>query len=308
MKILITGGAGFIGSHISRLLLDAGHQVLIYDNLSKSRRESVDSRASFIKGDVLDQNLLQKSLEGVDAVYHLASLIEVSESVKFPVKFAENNVLGSLSILEAMREAQVKKILFSSSATVYGEAKTLPTAEGAPLSAANPYAASKIAVEAFMEAYHKLYGFDVVILRYFNPYGPGEDHQPETHAIPNFIKAALNKKPIPLFWKGEQIRDFIYIEDLASAHIAPLNLSGFNIFNVGAERGVKVKDVVNMISDILGYSLEVEDLGERAGDVSANYASSKLFKEKTGWQAKVSLEEGLRRTVAWFKDRSNKTD
>lgn len=301
MKILITGGAGFIGTHVSKLLLDQGYTVAIYDNLSRSSQENVDKRAIFIKGDLEDSKLLVNCLKNVDGVIHLASFIEVPESVKNPLIFAQNNILGSIYLLEAMKEAGVKKIIFSSSATVYGEPKKLPLTEESPLSATNPYAASKIATEAFMETYHKLYGFDVVILRYFNPYGPGEMHNPETHAIPNFIKASLNKKPIPLYFQGEQIRDFIYIEDLASAHIAPLNLSGFNVFNVGNEKGVKITDVVNILSDILGYNLEVEDLGERPGDVKATYASSKLFKEKTKWRAKVSLQEGLKRTVEWFR-------
>lgn len=304
MKILITGGAGFIGSHVSKLLLDQGHTVAIYDNLSRSSQENVDKRAIFVKGDLKEAKLLTNCLKNVDSVIHLAAFIEVPESVKNPLAFAQNNILGSIYLLEAMKEAGVKKIIFSSSATVYGEPKKLPLTEGSPLSATNPYAASKIATEAFMETYHKLYGFDVVILRYFNPYGPGEMHNPETHAIPNFIKAALNKKPIPLFWKGEQIRDFIYIEDLASAHIAPLNLSGFNVFNVGNEKGVKISDIVNILSDILGYNLEIEDLGERPGDVKVTYASSKLFKEKTKWRPKVSLQEGLKRTVEWYKENS----
>ena len=301
MKILVTGGAGFIGSHISTLLLDQGHEVLVYDNLSKSSTNSLDSRSLFIKGELKDQEMLKKSLNGVDAVVHLASFIEVSESVKNPLIFAENNILGSVSLLEAMRIANVKKIIFSSSACVYGTPKDLPVTERAEILPDNPYGASKVAVESFLHTYHKLYGFDVVILRYFNPYGPGEMHKPETHAIPNFVKAALNKEKIPLFWKGEQIRDFIYVKDLAFAHIAPLKLSGFNIFNVGSEKGIKVIDVLDDISDILGYELDFEDLGERPGDISAIYASSKQFKEKTGWSAKVDLKEGLRRTIEWYR-------
>lgn len=302
MKILITGGAGFIGSHVSKLLLDQGHTILIYDNLSTGSLKNLDKRALFIKGALKDQEMLTKSLQGVEAVIHLASFIEVPESVENPLMFAENNILGSIYLLEAMRQAGIKKIIFSSSTTVYGEPKILPITESQPLFATNPYGASKIASEAFMEAYHKLYQFDVIILRYFNPYGPGENHKPETHAIPSFIKAALLKKPIPLYWKGEQIRDFIYIEDLARAHIDPLKLNGFHVFNVGTDKGVKVIDILNKISDIVGYNLDVDDLGERAGDVAANFASSKLIKEKTSWRPKVSLDEGLKKTVEWFKN------
>lgn len=303
MKIIITGGAGFIGSHISKQLLDAGHSVIIYDNLSKNDSSNLDSRALFIKGDLNNSKLLIKTLKTINCVIHLASFIEVSESVKKPYDFAENNILGSVCLLEAMREVGVKKIIFSSSACVYGKPEKLPITEEERLKSDNPYGASKIAVESFCETYHNLYNFDVTILRYFNPYGPLEKHQPETHAIPNFIKNGLAKKPIPLFWKGEGIRDFIYVEDLASAHIAAINLSGFNIFNVGTEKGLKVIDVVRCIEKILGYSLEIEDLGNRAGDVMANFASSKKLAKATKWKAKIKLEEGLRKTIEWFKER-----
>ncbi len=301
MNILITGGAGFIGSHISRLLLDRGQKVALYDNLTKSTTTFIDKRALYINGSLHDKKLLIKSLKGVDAVIHMASFIEVGESVKEPEKFTENNILGSVTLLEAMREANVKKIIFSSSACVYGTPTKLPITEAAPISSANPYGASKIAVEQMCQAYNYLYSFDTIILRYFNPYGPQEAHLPETHAIPNFILAALKKQPIPLYWKGEQVRDFIYVEDLAEAHIAPLNLSGYNVFNVGTESGTKIIDVVNTISDILGYKMEITDLGERPGDVPANYASSEKLRKATGWKPKVPLREGLEKTVAWFK-------
>jgi UDP-glucose 4-epimerase len=304
MKVLITGGAGFIGAHISKQLLDSGNEVVIFDDFSTSSKDNLDSRAEVIEGDIKDVKLLSKSLSGVDAVIHMASFISVEESVKNPAKYMDNNVLGTASVLSAMREAGVKKIVISSSATVYGEPKSLPILEDAPLSAANPYAASKIAMEVLCEAFHKTDGFDVTTLRYFNPYGPGENHIPETHAIPNFIKAAMEKKPVPLYWKGEQVRDFIYVEDLAAAHIAVLGLSGYNVFNVGSESGVKIIDILTKLSDIFEYELPIEDLGDRKGDVMANYASSEKLKKATGWEAKTGLEEGLRKSVDYFKSRN----
>lgn len=300
MKILVTGGAGFIGSHISRMLLDQGHQVVVYDNLSTGRIENLDKRSLFIQGDLANEPLLTSTLNGNDAVIHMASSIEVSESVKHPLSFTENNVLGTIHLLESMKKAGVKKIIFSSSACVYGTPKKLPIDESASLAPDNPYGATKVSMEAFISSYFKTDGIEATILRYFNPYGPGEMHDPETHAIPNFVKSALEKKPIPLYWKGEQIRDFIYIEDLARAHISVLDLSGWNVFNVGTEKGVKVADVVKTLEDILGYKLEINDLGERAGDVRANYASSKKLRKETKWKPRYSLREGLEKTVKWF--------
>jgi UDP-glucose 4-epimerase len=168
---------------------------------------------------------------------------------------------------------------------------------------ANPYGASKVAVETFLGVYHQLYGFDCVLLRYFNPYGPNELCDPETHAVPNIVRAALEQRPIPLNWRGEQVRDFIYVEDLASAHISPLELSGFHVFNVGTAVGTKVIDVAETVFRVLGYRTPIEDLGDRPGDVEANYASSEKLRSQLGWQPEVDLEEGLRRTIEHYRTR-----
>lgn len=301
MKILVTGGAGFIGSHITKLLIDDSHEVVILDNLSKSHKKLVDPRAKLIVGDITDPKKTSESLQGIDTVIHLAGLIVVPESVKHPELYAQTNVLGSVNLLDCMQKKNVKKIIFSSSACVYGEPKNLPITENEPLHPDNPYGASKASIEAFLQSYHAVFNFGVTILRYFNPYGPGELHNPETHAIPNFIKATLAKKPIPLYWKGEQVRDFIYIEDLARAHTDVLNLDGFNIFNIGTETGVKVKNVVNQIFKLVGYEVPINDLGKREGDVAANYASSAKIKKEVGWEAKTDMENGLRKTIDFFK-------
>lgn len=288
MKILVTGGAGFIGSAVSKLLLDQAHQVTVLDNLSHGHQDYVDSRANFIQADLLDEAKLAEILPTHDVIIHMASLIEVGESVKKPVEFVENNILGTIKLLEAMRKSNVKKIIFSSSACVLGQQE-------------NPYGLTKISMEQFCILYHKLYNFDVVILRYFNPYGPGELHNPETHAIPNFIKATLEKKPIPLYWNGEQIRDFIYIDDLAEAHILPLIQRGLHIYNVGTETGTKIIDVVKQIFELVGYEAPIDDKGERKGDTFSLVASAEKIKKELGWSAKVNLEEGLKKTIDFFR-------
>ncbi|MBI2594406.1 UDP-glucose 4-epimerase, partial [Candidatus Curtissbacteria bacterium] len=199
MKVLVTGGAGFIGSHVARLLLDKNHEVVVLDNLSAGSKDLVDPRCHLIIGDIKDPPVTKKALRGVEAVIHMAGLIIVPESVKDPIKYCDNNVLGTVNLLMSMNEVGIRKIIFSSSACVYGTPDKLPIREDAPVRPDNPYGASKASIEAFLQAYHATFGFDAVILRYFNPYGPGEMHDPETHAIPNFVKSALAKKPIPVY-------------------------------------------------------------------------------------------------------------
>jgi UDP-glucose 4-epimerase len=304
VRVLVTGGAGFIGSHVSRVLLEEGHQVTVLDNLARGRRELVPEGAAFVQADVADGDATERALRGHDAVIHLAGSLEVALSLQRPVEYAENNIVNSVRLFEAMRRAGVAKIVFSSSATVYGVPKRLPLREDDPLGMqANPYGATKVAVETFLGVYHHLYAFDCVLLRYFNPYGPNELCDPETHAVPNIVRAALERRPIPLYWKGEQVRDYIYVEDLARAHIAPLAVRGFNVYNVGTEVGTKVIDVIETVSKLLGYRVPIDDLGERAGDVVASYASSEKMARELGWRAQVDLEEGLRRTIAHYRRR-----
>ena len=306
MKILVTGGAGFIGSHVNKLLLDRGHEVTVLDNLSRGYEEAVDKRATFVRQDLQDQKKLEQVLPGHDGVIHMASFIEVGESVKRCVEFIENNIVGTAKLLQAMKNTNVKKIIFSSSACVYGRPKKNPITEDDSLGEQeNPYGLTKVSMEQLCMLYHKLFGFDVTILRYFNPYGPGELHEPETHAIPNFIKAILQKQPVPLFWNGEQVRDFIYIDDLAQAHILPLNLSGLHIYNVGTQNGMKVMDVVKTIFQLIGHEVAINNLGERKGDVPELVASAEKIKKELGWEAKVNLEEGLKKTIQFFRNQNS---
>ena len=304
MKVLVTGGAGFIGSWVTRTLLAENHEVTVVDNLSKGFRELVPEGVRFIEGDLHDEKL-PEWLRGHDAVIHMAAFIEVGRSVQEPVDFAENNIVNGVRLLEAMHRADVGKIVFSSSATVYGVPQRLPIREDDPQGAQNnPYGATKVSLEAFVTTYNQLYGMDALIMRYFNPYGPNEMHEPETHAIPNFIKAVIANQRIPLFWGGEQVRDYFYVEDLARAHTAVLPLSGLQVFNVGSDTGHKTIDVVRELMSIAGSEVPIEDLGERAGDVPANYASSEKLRTATGWRAEVTLREGLERTYEWFRARA----
>jgi UDP-glucose 4-epimerase len=303
MRVLVTGGAGFIGSHVVAALLRAGHDVTVLDNLSTGHAEAVPPDINLIQGDLSDEGNLEGWLDGHEAVIHLAALVPVPVSIKRPVAFAENNVVNTVRLLEAMHHTGVNRIVFSSSATVYGLPESLPLREDAPLGVqSNPYGASKVSAEAFVASYQRLYGFDATLLRYFNPYGPGELCDPETHLVPNVVRNALAGKPVPVYWKGEQVRDYIYVEDLADAHVAVLDVPGLATFNVGSEVGVKVNDVLRAVADILGEELRIDDLGERPGDVPALYAASDRLRETTGWKATVDLHEGLRRTVDFYRN------
>ena len=303
MKVFLTGGAGFVGSHTSRSLLAAGHQVTVLDNLSNGRRELVPPEATFIEGDLASENL-PEWLNGHDAVIHMAAFVPVPISINNAVAYAQNNVVNTVKLLEAMRGSGVNRIVFSSSATVYGTPSRLPIQEDDPVQMqTNPYGATKVAAEGFIAVYNKLHGMDATILRYFNPFGPNELCDPETHLVPIVVKAGLRDEVIPVYWGGEQIRDFIYVGDLAAAHTAVVPLGGFNIFNVGSETGTRVRDLIDIVGGILGRELKVEDRGERRGDVHAYYATSARLREATGWQAKLTLEQGLEQTVAYFKNR-----
>jgi len=304
MKVLVTGGAGFIGSWVTRTLLAENHEVTVLDNLSKGFRDLVPEGARLIEGDLRNDERLPEWLRGHDAVIHMAAFIEVGRSVQEPVLFAENNIVNGVRLLEAMHRAGVGKIVFSSSATVYGNPSKLPISEEDPLGAQNnPYGATKVSTEAFVVTYNQLYGMDAIIMRYFNPYGPNELHDPETHAVPNFMKSVIANERISLYWKGKVVRDYFFVEDLARAHTAVLPLSGLEVFNVGSDTGAKTIDVLREIMDIAGSEVPIEDLGERAGDVPANYASSEKLRAATGWRAQVGLREGLERTYEWFKAR-----
>jgi UDP-glucose 4-epimerase len=187
---------------------------------------------------------------------------------------------------------------------VYGAPARLPIEETDPVQLqTNPYGATKVAAEGFIAVYHRLYGFDATILRYFNPFGPNELCDPETHLVPIVVQAGLSDTPIPVYWGGEQVRDFIYVGDLAAAHTAVVPLQGLNIFNVGSETGTTVKQIIDLTGEIIGRPLKVEDRGERAGDVHAYYATSARLRVATGWKAEVSLAEGLRRTVEYYRSR-----
>jgi len=299
MNILVTGGSGFLGKHLCRALHSAGHQVRNIDLKNNPEFETIQLS-------VLDQEAITPYFQGIDAVFHLASYIEAGESVENPKKYLVNNIFGTLTVLEAMRAQGVKKFLFSSSAAVYGEPIRTPIKEDDRTIPINPYGMTKLAMEGLVSSYVQSYGFMGVALRYFNLYGPGEDHVPETHAIPRFIKQIQSGQEVTVWGDGSNRRDFIYIDDVVAAHLRALELSqGFHYMNLSGQNATSVIDVIHILEKILGKQANIKNYQPRPGDPMELFADSSKAKSILGREAKVGIEEGLKRTVEWFLTQPN---
>ena len=303
MKVLVTGGAGYIGSHAVRALLDQGHAVVVLDNLSHGHLAAVDSRAVFVEGytgDAARLTDLFKS-EKIEAVLHFAADIEVGESVQDPGKYYQNNFSNSLCLLNAMKQASVQKIVFSSTASVYGDPTQNPVDELQARAPINPYGRSKMMTEMAIEDFSRAHGLGYAILRYFNVAGAspdakiGEDHQPESHLIPRILAAARDGKSVKIYGTdyptadGTCIRDYIHVVDLAQAHLLAMNalVAGKGaIYNLGSENGFSVREVIAACEQVTGKRLKVEEEARRAGDSPVLVASSKKIRESLGWQRK----------------------
>jgi len=318
--ILVTGGAGYIGSHVVKELLRQGHQPIVFDNLQTGHRKTTKD-ALFIEGDLSDQKKLKETFQAyqIDTVIHFAADSLVGESVQNPLKYFNNNVKNSLNLFEIMEEFKVKKIVFSSSAAVYGEPKEIPIPENHPCVPTNPYGETKWIFEKILEAFHVAGKIDYISLRYFNAAGAdpegelGEDHSPETHLIPLVIQAALNGTPVPVYGTdyntpdGTCIRDYIHVTDLANAHILALrkleqeNISG--IYNLGNGNGYSVREVIETVKKVTGRKIAAVDSPRRPGDPARLVASSDKIKKELGWIPKYSdLETIVETAREWHKN------
>lgn len=316
MRIFITGGAGYIGSHIVKELMEEKHKIFIYDNLSSGHRQAVLGGV-FIKGDLADKNKLNQVFKKYKpkVVIHLASFIEAGESMKKPKKFFENNVLNGLNLLEAMVKNKIKYLIFSSSAAVYGEPKRIPIRENDPIRPTNIYGLTKYIFEKLLEYFDQQYGLKYISLRYFNAAGAdlsgqiGEDHRPETHLIPNILKVALGqKKYLEIYGDdyptkdGTCIRDYIHVSDLAVAHILALKFlvkkKKSKIYNLGSENGFSVKEVLETARKVTGKKIPAKVERRRIGDPAILIASSSKIKKELNWQPKYSDLETIIST-AW---------
>ena len=301
-KILVTGGAGFIGSNTVELLCDYGHSVRVIDDLSFGYEKFVDPRAIFYKASIADAKVLNEAMSGVDIVMHFAASSIIKFSFEDPLSYIENNVVNGVKLLEAMRKAGVKKIIFSSSASVYGQPKEIPVKEDQVKKPMQPYGASKLAFESILSAYYNSFGIESTSLRYFNAYGPRDEQMPATRAVPVWIKAVLNNKPVEIYWDGKQFRDYVFVKDIARAHISVINLSGCNIFNIGSGSGVIMRDILKEIMSITKKKLKIINQGERLGDPMKLVADISAIYKSVGWKPEVNLHDGLVKTIEYYKN------
>ena len=309
MRILVTGGAGFIGSHVADLLLEAGHAVVVVDNLHTGHSANVPPAASFFEADITDADRMNAifASEGIDGVSHQAALANVRESMTHPLDYARVNVLGTLTLLEAARKHNCRKFVFASTGgAVYGEGYSpdgdrLPFTEKSWPQPKDNYGANKLSAEYHLDLYYHAYGLEHVALRYPNVYGPRQDSKGEAGVVAIFAGAMLNGQPTRINGDGLQSRDFAFVRDIAHANLLALEGSATGVINVGTGVPTSINTIHRTLSDITGYSLEPAYAPRPVGEVLETYLDSTKAAEVLHWQPTVSLEEGLQDTVDWMR-------
>jgi UDP-glucose 4-epimerase len=314
MRVLVTGGAGYIGSVTVAELLARGHDVTVYDNLEKGHRNAVPPGARLIADDLARRERVEKALAKfkIEAVIHFAGYSLVGESVEQPAKYFINNICNGLNLLEAMRTAGTGRIVFSSSAAVYGTPERVPIGEDEPARPINPYGESKLYFEKMLHRYHCAYGMDCVSLRYFNAAGAseahGEDHEPETHLIPAVLKVALGQaERVKVFGSdyatgdGTCVRDYIHVSDLADAHVIALGCRGERVYNLGDGNGYSVREVIETARRVTGKAIREDMAPRRPGDPAVLIASPEKIRRELGWAPRrVRLEEIIESAWRWM--------
>lgn len=326
MNVLVVGGAGYIGSHAVAMLHEAGHQVVVFDNLTLGHAAAV-KQVTLVEGDLRDQSLVEQTLTDhkIEVVMHFAALAEVGTSVRDPASYYQNNVVAALSLLEAMRKTEVKKFIFSSTTATYGEPSKIPIAETTPQNPINPYGFTKLVIERALADYAHAYGFAYAALRYFNAAGAspsgeiGEDHSPESHLIPIVLQVALGQREhITIFGDdyptadGTCIRDYVHVDDLASAHVAAIDKlepSKGICVNLGTGRGTSVREIVDACRDVTGHEIPTKMGERRAGDPPELIADAALAKNVLGWEAKYTDFRDIVNTAwKWHQSHPNGYD
>lgn len=319
MKILVTGGAGYIGSVTTELLLDRGHNVHVFDSLERGHRAAIDDRAGFIHGDLRNPDAINSAMQSIkpDAVMHFAAYALVGESMEDPGMYFRNNVVGGLNLVEAMQNVGVPRIVFSSTCATYGQPDTMPMTEDLPQRPTNPYGESKLQLEKILLWYRERRNLQSVFLRYFNAAGAtekfGEDHEPESHLIPNVLFVALGRKDKVMMFgddydtpDGSCIRDYIHIVDLAQAHILALEGTMQGAFNLGNGDGYSVKEVVDISREITGHDIPAVVAPRRPGDPGRLIAGADKARKELGWNPRFpELKTIIQHAWDWHQRNPN---
>jgi nucleoside-diphosphate-sugar epimerase len=302
-KYLVTGGAGFIGSHIVKRLVDDGVQVRVVDNLSTGQARRLDALRSaiqFIEGDLAEKKIARRAVEGIDFVLHQAAVPSVQRSVADPVGTNRANVTATLNLLESCRRAGVRRLVYAASSSAYGDTEVLPKHEDMPPHPLSPYALQKFVGERYCRLYHELFGLETVSLRYFNVFGPGQDpHSEYSAVIPKFIKGLLAKQSITIYGDGEQSRDFTYVDNVVEANLLALEApdAAGKMCNIGCGERITLNRLVTLLEQQLGTKAQVSYTAPKAGDVRHSLADMERAKVLLRYRPEIMIEEGLRQTI-----------
>ena len=303
-KVLVTGGAGFIGSHVVDRLLELGHEVAVVDDLTSGRVANLSPAATLYETDITGP-ALDDVLRAVrpEVVCHYAAQISVTHSMRDPVADANTNILGSLNLLQSCVRNGVRKVVYTSSGgAIYGEPQYLPCDEGHPVQPLSYYGASKFAVEKYLYVYRLTHGLDYTALRLGNVYGPRQDPTGEAGVVAIFAQAMLQGRPITIYGTGEQERDFVFVRDVAEASVAALEMGGGDAYNIGTGAGTSINHIYTLLKQGAAYAGEAAYGPDRPGDVFKIYLDVAKAREGLGWAPRYSLEDGLRETLQWFRD------
>jgi UDP-glucose 4-epimerase len=308
MNYIVTGGAGFIGSHIVEELAHQQHEVVIFDNLFSGKTENINpflkkKNVRFVQGTITDLPVLKKTFEGADGIFHEAAIASVPYSVANPIETNEVNLSGTLNVLVAARDCGVKKVIFASSAAVYGDNPVLPKSESMAPDLLSPYAVSKRAGEQYCSVFSRLYGVQCTSLRYFNVFGPRQDpSSPYSGVITRFISNSLGHRPIVIYGDGQQTRDFVYVKDVVQANIRAMEKDAPGVYNIACGKWINLLELRDMIAEITGIFVPITFDPPAKGDVRDSLADITLAKKSLGYTPHWSVRKGLEETIAWFNE------